>query len=324
MISTQNLPDVQNNFKNHKKISIQKVGVRGIKLYLPIKTKDNKIQRCLATISSYISLSSEERGANMSRFTRSIIEKLKESQDGLKDLSLFIEEISKTNNFPESVYIKAKFEYILDKFSPMSHLYSPEPISVIFESVGGKRENQYIVKNYLTIKAIEISACSCSYEMSKLANNMSIKEKQEIENLSNTLKEKINIATLGVHNQRSEVEIKIELNSLNEERYWIEDLVEVAEKSASSPSYNVVLRNDEKYLSEVMVSGSYCNDNFEIIKTEWHGNAFSEDIGRNVSFFLEKELDKKILDYLIIINNLETIHTTLTATSILNAGRNLK
>jgi GTP cyclohydrolase I len=54
------------------------------------------------------------------------------------------------------------------------------------------------------------------------------------------------ISDYGAHNQRSIITITIKAK----ERIWIEDIVAVAEESASAEVYSILKREDEKYVTE--------------------------------------------------------------------------
>ncbi len=71
---------------------------------------------------------------------------------------------------------------------------------------------------------------------------------------------------------------------------WIEDLIEIAESSASSSIYSLLKREDEKYITE------YAYDN----------PAFVEDIVRNITEKLMN--DSRIIWFEVECENMESIH----------------
>jgi GTP cyclohydrolase I len=79
---------------------------------------------------------------------------------------------------------------------------------------------------------------------------------------------------------------------------WIEDIIEIAEKSASSPIYSLLKREDEKYVTEK----SYENP------------VFVEDIVRNAAEILLE--DKRIIWFEISSENFESIHNHSAFASI--------
>ena len=50
---------------------------------------------------------------------------------------------------------------------------------------------------------------------------------------------------------------------------------------------------------------------------------FVEDMVRKVAVELDKDLDTRIKDYLVIVNHYESIHSSI-AVSVINAGREMK
>ena len=94
------------------------------------------------------------------------------------------------------------------------------------------------------------------------------------------------ISERGGHNQRGFIKMFVRFNKF----IWIEDLIEIAETSASGAVHPVLKREDEKYVSE------YAYDN----------PVFVEDMVRNVS---EKLLNRNEISWFNIqVENIESIH----------------
>ncbi len=94
------------------------------------------------------------------------------------------------------------------------------------------------------------------------------------------------ISEFGAHNQRSIITISIKAR----ERIWIEDIVEVAEASASTEIYSILKREDEKYVTEKAYSNPM----------------FVEDMVRSAA---EKLIQiGKILSFSVESENMESIH----------------
>ena len=94
------------------------------------------------------------------------------------------------------------------------------------------------------------------------------------------------ISDYGAHNQRSYISIKIRASSI----VWIEDIVSIAERSASSEVFAILKREDEKYITEK----SYENP------------VFVEDMVRNAAEKLRKL--RGILWFSVESENIESIH----------------
>ena len=323
IITSDKLPDMQKSTTGFYKKGIEKVGVRNIISRLPIQMKDGSVQTVTASISSYCSLDANTKGINMSRISRTINKVLSEesSNNGFRDLERFVTELVEAHGSPD-VYIKAKATMVIDWKAPMTQEYSQQPFDIVIESQF--RDGEY--KTFLTVKSCEMSLCPCSKTMSLLVNNVTDEEMAVIESLPESLKEKVKMAGFGAHNQRSEIAVKVELSKDKSNILWIEDIKHlVIEKSSSCPTFSVLKRPDEKMVTECSYVGGYFDDEKKFNRVEGTGPKFVEDIARDVASVLDKELDKTINDYCIVVNNQESIHSQdILATSVLTAGRKLK
>ena len=327
-ITGEKLPDMQKSSSGFPQIAINKVGVRNIKVPFILDTKNpingGKNFYTIATVSSYCDLVSGLKGINMSRISRTINEILDGKGSGFTNLNKFVKALQRAHG-TNRIWIKAAFDYVYKTQTPMSEIDSYEPVKVIFESslIDGQ------IKDYITIKTMEMSLCPCSKEMSLLINNLSDSEKQELNGIHNKLSpnliSKIYSAGYGAHNQKSEIDVKVEIKRDENEYVWIEDIVDIIRESSSCPTWSTLKREDEKYVTEASYMGSYIDDEKKLITVENSGPKFVEDISRNIAERLNKKLDKQINDYCIVVNNHESIHSeNITATSVLTANRELK
>jgi GTP cyclohydrolase I len=94
------------------------------------------------------------------------------------------------------------------------------------------------------------------------------------------------ISQYGAHNQRAHVTLTVE----SKENVWIEELIDVAESQASSQLYGILKRPDEKYVTE------HAYDNPK----------FVEDFARDIA--VELNADKRVLSYVVEVENFESIH----------------
>jgi MptA/FolE2 family GTP cyclohydrolase len=94
------------------------------------------------------------------------------------------------------------------------------------------------------------------------------------------------ISAYGAHNQRSQISIQVELAGGME----IEELVAIAERSASCEVYGLLKRADEKYVTE----RAYDNPKFV------------EDLVRDVA--LELNHESRVRAYEVEAENFESIH----------------
>ena len=241
--------DIQNQL-DKRKITINKVGVKGLKY--PIVLEDRKYgrQNTTATVNMYVELSSNFRGTHMSRFVEILNHYHKETiVDNLENL---LSEMKKKLD-ANVAYIEFEFPYFIKKQAPVSKEESIMSYNCKFNARLGKK-----FKFEMSATVPVISLCPCSKE----------------------------ISDFGAHNQRTYVTAKIIYNDF----VWLEELIEIIEKSGSSEVYSMLKRADEKYITEK----SYNNPKFV------------EDIVREVAKKLKN--DKRITSYKVEAESIESIH----------------
>jgi GTP cyclohydrolase I len=94
------------------------------------------------------------------------------------------------------------------------------------------------------------------------------------------------ISDYGAHNQRSHVTLTVRTNTF----VWIEDLIDVVEKTASCELYGLLKRPDEKYVTE----------------RAYNNPMFVEDMVRDIAGKLND--DERIDGYIVESENFESIH----------------
>ena len=253
------LPDVQNH-DEPRGIELDKVGITNLYYPLRIRDKVKGIQYVTAKMDILVGLHPRQRGAHFSHLI-SALDKYKSRTFGMDNLVRLIREIRKRQDeegIPfDSAYISISFRYFVEKTAPESKLKSPVGYDCGFEISLSRPGYKCVIVN------VPVSTvCPCSKEIS-----------QE-----------------GAHNQRGIVTIKIKQN-LNDKRIiWIEDLIKIAEESASSDVYTLLRRVDEKHITEKMFSHP----------------AFVEDVVRNAVIGLKKWV--KNIEYFVKCENSESIH----------------
>jgi GTP cyclohydrolase I len=94
------------------------------------------------------------------------------------------------------------------------------------------------------------------------------------------------ISDRGAHNQRGIVTVELELGPF----FWIEDIITLVEKAASSPVYSLLKREDEKFITEQ----AYDNPKFV------------EDLVRDV--YIELKALEDFPRFSVEAENFESIH----------------
>jgi GTP cyclohydrolase I len=245
------LRDIQNE-PDHRRIDIDQVGIRNITYPITVKDKLRGSQRTVARISMSVNLPHGFKGTHMSRFVE-VLDKHKENVhiDTVKDI---LSDMRAVLNAERS-HIELTFTYFMEKSAPVSKLTALTDYNCTYS---GTLSGDAVLDSVMTVRVPVLSLCPCSKE----------------------------ISSYGAHNQRGIITISVRVNRL----VWIEELVDYAERSASSPVYPLLKREDEKYVTE----RSYENP------------VFAEDMVRNVTGFLNA--DARIIWFEAEAENFESIH----------------
>jgi GTP cyclohydrolase I len=154
----------------------------------------------------------------------------------------------------EEGHVEMTFPYFIDKSAPVSGVKSLMDYQVTFVGEVRKKKQSFVMKVLVPVTSL----CPCSKRISER----------------------------GAHNQRSHVTVAVQLNDF----VWIEEIVDIVEKQASSELYGLLKRPDEKFVTE----RAYDNPKFV------------EDMVRDVSAVLN--LDERIDAFVVESENFESIH----------------
>lgn len=251
---------------DQRNIPINKVGVSDLRYPVSVLDRENKLQHTIARINMYVDLPHHYRGTHMSRF----LEVIGRHNVGmsLKTLENLLDDLKKTFK-SETSHIEIEFPYFLRKKAPVSGLEAPMEYICRIEAM------KHVHFNLITEVNVPVNnLCPCSKE----------------------------ISDYGAHNQRGNIKIRIRSNRL----VWFEELIAIAENSASAPLYTVLKREDEKYVTE------YAYDH----------PRFVEDAAREAAMALNS--DSRILWYEVEVKNYESIHNHNAFASITNGGLKLE
>lgn len=242
--------DIQNE-RDARNISIDKVGIKGIVYPVVLEDKKKGLQHTNASINMYVQLPQDFKGTHMSRF----VEILNDNREnmGISSVWKILEEM-KLKLGSSDAHIELFFKYFREKEAPVSGLTSIMDYTCEYYASLTNEERDFT----LCIKVPVMTLCPCSKEISEY----------------------------GAHNQRSIITIKVRFKKM----LWIEELIEIAESSASSPVYPLLKREDEKFVTEY----SYNNP------------VFVEDVVRSVAEKLMAE--NRIIWFEVSSENFESIH----------------
>jgi len=196
---------------DHRRLRIDKVGVRGVRFPIQIRDKERAQQNTIATIGLFVDLPQEFKGTHMSRF----IEVL-HSHGNMVHVENITEILYAMQAKLKSAvaHLEMEFPYFMVKKAPVSGLESVMDYIARFDATANGREIDFV----LTVKANVTTLCPCSKAISRF----------------------------GAHNQRGLVTVQ----TRSRKAIWIEDLIAVVEGSASSELYSLLKRQDEKAVTE--------------------------------------------------------------------------
>lgn len=244
------IEDVQ-NLADIRQLAIDKVGIKAIRHPVKVRDKSGDVQHTVATFNMYVHLPQHFKGTHMSRFVE--ILNANEREISVENFQFILQEMASRLE-AESGHIEMSFPYFVNKSAPVSGVKSLLDYEVTF--IGEIKNGQHEVKVKVLIPVT--SLCPCSKK----------------------------ISAYGAHNQRSHVTVTIALKQF----MWIEEMITMVEKQASSELYGLLKRPDEKYVTEQ----AYDNPKFV------------EDMVRDIATSFKKE--PRVKSYTVECENFESIH----------------
>ena len=202
--------DIQNE-TDTRKIPLQKVGVKGVRYPVTVLDKNHKSQQTNATVDLFVNLPHNFKGTHMSRFIE-VFHKYHQDITMQHFLDM-LEEMRKKLD-AEQAFGTVSFPYFIEKQAPVSGSAGIMEYHCAYEGKVSDTQKDF----YITIEVPVTTLCPCSKAISEY----------------------------GAHNQRGKVKVRLLYSSF----FWIEDIIELIEKSASAPLYSVLKRQDEKHVTE--------------------------------------------------------------------------
>ncbi|MCL1927465.1 MAG: GTP cyclohydrolase FolE2 [Treponema sp.] len=211
LFDIQNTPDTRN-------IPLTKVGVKGLEYPIRVLDKVHKVQHTTGRADLYADLPRHFKGTHMSRFVE-IFHRHREDLSMSRFL-VMLEEIA-AGLEAESSWGTIEFLYFLEKKAPVSRIPGMMSYRCRYQGrVSRSAANQNTLERHFVV-AVSVpvtTVCPCSKA----------------------------ISSRGAHNQRGIVTVDLELGPF----FWIEDIIDLVERAASSPVYSILKREDEKKITE--------------------------------------------------------------------------
>lgn len=210
------MQDIQST-PDHRRIPLDRVGVTAVRHPIVVLDRAHEKQHTIASLTMSVDLPHHFKGTHMSRF----IEVLNEhhGEVTLRTLPAILRAL-RDRLEAESAHLEVTFPYFLSKPAPVSGATALMDYDCAFIGTSKADADDFI----LQVKVPVTSLCPCSKA----------------------------ISDYGAHNQRGHVTIQVRSapdQSGTPQLIWIEELVHLAEASASAPVYPLLKRADERHVT---------------------------------------------------------------------------
>lgn len=251
------IDDVQSR-PDERGIALDRAGVSGLRYPITVLDKSDGRQETIAELSMSVSLPHHFKGTHMSRF----IEVLNSHRGEItmRTLPVILKEL-KTRLDAETAHIEVKFPYFVEREAPVTKSKALMDYDCTFIGESNGKYDDFVLR----VRTPVTSLCPCSKE----------------------------ISDYGAHNQRGYITIDVRSSRKENgeaEIIWIEELIEIAERSASSPVYALIKRPDERFVT----------------MQAFDNPVFVEDMARTSAEQLMK--DTRINWFHVHVENDESIH----------------
>lgn len=251
------MDDVQNHV-DARGIPLDRVGVTDLRYPIVVLDRNHEKQHTIAQFTMSVNLPHHFKGTHMSRF----IEVLNQhhGEFTMRTLSEMLCEL-KQRLAAEAARIELSFPYFVEKAAPKSGAKALMDYHCSFVGELNGSSDDFIV----AVDVPVTSLCPCSKS----------------------------ISDYGAHNQRGVISIAVrgERGADGAAQFiWIEELVDIAERSASAPVYPLLKRPDERHVT----MQAYDNP------------VFVEDMVRNIAIHLQA--DSRVSWFRVNAVNHESIH----------------
>lgn len=195
---------------HHSPPKLTVVGIKDIRYPVSIRERAGGRQETVASVSMQARMPSRSRESCVATF----LAVLNKHQEDLS-VSIFhklLKEVKRALE-AESARVEMTFPYFIEKRAPVTG--TPSLMEYTCRFTGGIGQDEEFM---LSVWVPSTTLCPCSKEISQY----------------------------GAHNQRAEINLNVKMRGF----IWIEDLVTMVEKGASSEVFALLKRPDEKFVTE--------------------------------------------------------------------------
>jgi GTP cyclohydrolase I len=239
-------------------IALDEVGIRGLRYPIVVWDRERDKQETIAEITMSVSLPAHVKGTHLSRFVETLGEHAGEVT--MRTIPGILAALRQRLDAGRA-RIEVSFPYFIERAAPVTSARALLDYQCQFTGDADARGCRFT----LTVRVPVTSVCPCSKA----------------------------ISDYGAHNQRGSITISVQAGQdLDGEPQviWIEELIELAEGSASAPVFPLLKRPDERHLTML----AYDNP------------VFVEDMARSVAQGLRA--DPRVTWFAVEAVNEESIH----------------
>jgi len=209
------LEDVQGRPDN-RQLPIGEVGISGLRYPTTVWDRENGSQATVAEVSMSVDLRADVKGAHLSRF----VEILEDFGTTLSPQAMpIILDVLQQRLASQRAEFRADFPYFMRRSAPVTGATA----QMDYQCQLSGRSDDMGTATTVKVRVPVTSVCPCSKA----------------------------ISDYGAHNQRGYITLRVRLRDEADgaAMVWAEDLIEIAEASASSPVFPLLKRPDERYVT---------------------------------------------------------------------------
>ncbi len=215
MADASSIPDIQGR-ADHRNISIDKVGVKGLRHPILVADGSGEPRPSVATVNMYVDLPHDQKGTHMSRFV-AILNEHGQALDLASFRSLLDEVVRRLD--ARRAFVEVSFPYFVNKSAPVTGVRSLLDYEVTLAGEVAEGQADLSLQVLVPVKTL----CPCSKSISEY----------------------------GAHNQRSHITARVRPVAVDGmDPLWLDELIKTIEAQASSEIYGLLKRADEKFVTE--------------------------------------------------------------------------
>ena len=238
------LPDTQDDTPNIP-IKLTRVGVTGVKKLLQLERPNKRPIILLPTFDAFVDLPFNQKGVHMSRNPEAISEVLDsistDNNFGVESLcAKIVEKMMDKHEYAKRVEISMTTDYMFMRESPVTKHETQEMANLKANAVGLRDEDGNVeIRKSIGAELIGMTVCPCAQESVRESDKNKLLEFLDEE----TTQKVLDTVTFASHNQRGIGTLLLEVP----EGWEVEgeDIIEIIEKSMSSPVCELLKRPDE-------------------------------------------------------------------------------